>query len=107
MRAEDNFFSLGGHSLLAVQAHRDIKAALGGVALSITDIFRFPTLGALAGHLDRAKGGTRRRRPVKQPGTEARQGAEMRPALPVLSPEAADIVQKRRAMRAGRRKMDA
>ena len=107
IRAEDNFFSLGGHSLLAVQAHRDIKAALGGVALSITDIFRFPTLGALAGHLDRAKGGTRRRRPVKQPGTEARQGAEMRPTLPVLSPETADIVQKRRAMRAGRRKMDA
>ncbi len=107
IRAEDNFFSLGGHSLLAVQAHRDIRAALGGVALSITDIFRFPTLGALAGHLDRAKGGTRRRRPVKQPGTEARQGAEMRTALPVLSPETADIVQKRRAMRAGRRKMDA
>ncbi len=43
----DNFFDLGGHSLLAVQAHRDIRAALGG-GLSITDIFRFPTLGALA-----------------------------------------------------------
>jgi natural product biosynthesis luciferase-like monooxygenase protein len=48
---QDNFFALGGHSLLAVQAHRDIKADLGAKDLSITDIFRFPTLEALAKHL--------------------------------------------------------
>jgi hypothetical protein len=35
-----------------VQAHREIRAALGVTRLSITDIFRFPTLGALAAHLD-------------------------------------------------------
>ena len=52
LSAQDNFFDLGGHSLLAVQAHRDIKAALGSNDLSITDIFRFPTLGALAARLD-------------------------------------------------------
>jgi natural product biosynthesis luciferase-like monooxygenase protein len=51
VQPSDNFFALGGHSLLAVQAHREIKAALGNVALSITDIFRFPTLDALARHL--------------------------------------------------------
>ena len=50
--ARDNFFALGGHSLLAVQAHREIRAALGTTRLTITDIFRFPTLGALAAHLD-------------------------------------------------------
>ncbi|MGQ0565320.1 MAG: MupA/Atu3671 family FMN-dependent luciferase-like monooxygenase [Gemmobacter sp.] len=50
--AKDNFFALGGHSLLAVQAHREIRAALGTTHLTITDIFRFPTLGALAAHLD-------------------------------------------------------
>ena len=50
--AKDNFFALGGHSLLAVQAHREIRAALGAVKLSITDIFRFPTLQALAAHVD-------------------------------------------------------
>ena len=50
--AKDNFFALGGHSLLAVQAHREIRSALGTTRLSITDIFRFPTLGALAAHLD-------------------------------------------------------
>ncbi len=48
----DNFFALGGHSLLAVQVHREIRDALGAKKLSITDIFRFPTLGALAKHLD-------------------------------------------------------
>ena len=47
----DNFFALGGHSLLAVQAHRDLKAALKSDRLSITDIFRFPVLSALAAHL--------------------------------------------------------
>ncbi len=47
----DNFFDLGGHSLLAVQAHREIRAALGTTDLSITDIFRFPVLKMLAAHL--------------------------------------------------------
>ena len=50
--AKDNFFDLGGHSLLAVQAHRELKAAFAGATLSITDIFRFPTLGQLAAHLE-------------------------------------------------------
>lgn len=46
----DNFFNLGGHSLLAVQLHRDLKASVAP-NLTITDIFRFPTVGGLAGHL--------------------------------------------------------
>lgn len=50
--AKDNFFALGGHSLLAVQAHREIRQELNAPKLSITDIFRFPTLQALAKHLD-------------------------------------------------------
>ncbi|MBN8614724.1 MAG: LLM class flavin-dependent oxidoreductase [Deltaproteobacteria bacterium] len=53
---EDNFFELGGHSLLAVQAHREIKAATGK-PLSITDIFRFPTIAGLAGFLGGAGDG--------------------------------------------------
>lgn len=47
---QDNFFELGGHSLLAVQAHREIKIATGK-DLTITDIFRFPTIAALASYL--------------------------------------------------------
>jgi hypothetical protein len=50
--SRDNFFALGGHSLLAVQAHREIREQLNAPKLSITDIFRFPTLAALARHLD-------------------------------------------------------
>jgi natural product biosynthesis luciferase-like monooxygenase protein len=46
----DNFFDLGGHSLLAVRVH----SRLGQVfekKLSITDLFRFPTVSTLAGYL--------------------------------------------------------
>jgi natural product biosynthesis luciferase-like monooxygenase protein len=46
----DNFFDLGGHSLLAVQAHRRLKAEIAPT-LSITDIYRFPTIAGLIGHL--------------------------------------------------------
>jgi hypothetical protein len=89
IRGEDNFFGLGGHSLLAVQAHRDIKSALGSDSLSITDIFRFPTLDALAGHLDEGKG--------KAPA------ATGTPDAPVKT----ETISKRRAMRAGRSKAGA
>ncbi|PTM41487.1 MupA/Atu3671 family FMN-dependent luciferase-like monooxygenase [Bosea sp. 124] len=46
----DNFFKLGGHSLLAVQMHRHLKATLAP-SLTITDLFRFPTVAGLAEHL--------------------------------------------------------
>ena len=46
----DNFFNLGGHSLLAVRLHRDLKAELVP-NLTITDIYRFPTVAGLAEHL--------------------------------------------------------
>jgi natural product biosynthesis luciferase-like monooxygenase protein len=46
----DNFFDIGGHSLLAVQAHRRLSAVVGQ-PLSLTDIFRFPTVEALSAYL--------------------------------------------------------
>jgi acyl carrier protein len=48
--AGDNFFDLGGHSLLAVQALARLRQSLQR-ELSITDIFRFPTVRSLAQHL--------------------------------------------------------
>jgi len=45
-----NFFDLGGHSLLAVQMQRRLRAELAR-DIAITDIFRFPTIHALAAHL--------------------------------------------------------
>ncbi|WP_291982179.1 MupA/Atu3671 family FMN-dependent luciferase-like monooxygenase [Luteitalea sp.] len=47
---EDNFFDLGGHSLLAVQVHSRLRKSLER-DLSITDLFRFPTIRGLAGYL--------------------------------------------------------
>ncbi|MES2890006.1 MAG: MupA/Atu3671 family FMN-dependent luciferase-like monooxygenase [Pseudomonadota bacterium] len=46
----DNFFDLGGHSLLAVQVHRKLRDVLQR-ELSITDIFRFPTIQSLSAYL--------------------------------------------------------
>ncbi len=51
----DSFFALGGHSLLAVQAHRELKASIAP-EMAITDLFRFPTVAALAAHLSDSKG---------------------------------------------------
>jgi acyl carrier protein len=44
---DDNFFELGGHSLSAVHVHTKL-ATLTNRPLSITDLFRFPTIRALA-----------------------------------------------------------
>jgi len=81
---EDNFFGLGGHSLLAVQAHREIRSTLSRPDLSITDIFRFPTLGGLAAHL----GG----------GSPEPEGPE-----PIDETDRSETMSKRRAMRDRRR----
>ena len=70
--------------------HRDIKAALGADSLGITDIFRFPTLEGLAAHLDKRAG-----------GAVAPQPAVQEDAAPK-----AEVMSKRRAMRAGRTKAD-
>jgi hypothetical protein len=48
--ALDNFFELGGHSLLAVQVHRDLRKNVAP-QLSITDMYRFPTVAGLAAHI--------------------------------------------------------
>jgi natural product biosynthesis luciferase-like monooxygenase protein len=86
VREDDNFFALGGHSLLAVQAHREIRKTFDTDRLSITDIFRFPTLGGLAKHLDQAVSNA----PQTSDSTEVSGRA--------------DTISKRRAMRAGRRR---
>lgn len=86
----DSFFQLGGHSLLAVQAHRDIREALALPGLSITDVFRFPVLSVLAGHIDT------KLKPVtgaQQPPANAAEGA---------ASGRLEAMSRRRAMRADR-----
>jgi hypothetical protein len=46
----DNFFDLGGHSLLIVQVQRQLKQTLGR-EVAIVDMFRHPTIAALARYL--------------------------------------------------------
>ena len=54
----DNFFDLGGHSLLMVKIHGELQALLNAKEhsesnpeLNIIDLFQFPTIATLAGHL--------------------------------------------------------
>lgn len=63
----DNFFDLGGHSLLVVQVQRRLKE-LFGKEVAITDMFRFSTIQALAGHIDGEKTDTQ--------NTAAKRGAQ-------------------------------
>jgi amino acid adenylation domain-containing protein len=50
---EDNFFDLGGHSLLVVRLHARLQG-LFERELAVLDIFRYPTIAALARQLTQA-----------------------------------------------------
>ncbi|MFL5542599.1 MAG: amino acid adenylation domain-containing protein, partial [Longimicrobiaceae bacterium] len=49
---DDGFFELGGHSLLLMRLHGRLYEVLGR-EVPIVDLFRFPTVASLAGHLER------------------------------------------------------
>jgi acyl-coenzyme A synthetase/AMP-(fatty) acid ligase len=49
----DNFFDLGGHSLLLIQLHARIVSSLQ-IELTVLDLFRYPTIGAIAASLSEA-----------------------------------------------------
>ena len=51
----DNFFELGGHSLLLIQLHRRLQERYGK-QVTVMDLFRYPTVAALAAHLSRPHG---------------------------------------------------
>ena len=75
----DNFFDLGGHSLLAVQAHRQV-AALVDKPLSLTDLFRFPTIRALVDHLQ-AEGGEEKAKATEDRAAKRKAGLSRRAKL--------------------------
>jgi amino acid adenylation domain-containing protein len=51
----DNFFGLGGHSLLLVHAQSKVSDALR-VKVSMIEMFKYPTISALAAHLSEQPG---------------------------------------------------
>jgi aryl carrier-like protein len=52
---DDNIFDLGGHSLHLAQVHTRLHESL--VHLTLLDMFRYPTINALAAYLSRGDGG--------------------------------------------------
>ncbi|MEA2701258.1 MAG: hypothetical protein QOI66_5529, partial [Myxococcales bacterium] len=82
----DNFFDLGANSLLVVRASGMLGAALGR-SVSLLDLFRFPTVSALAAHLGAAS-----------PGAGPAGAAGSTPTPPPLASQAGlDRAQARRA----------
>ena len=77
---DDNFFDLGGHSLLLVRVQAGCAQSFGR-ELSIVDLFRYPTVEALAEHLAGDASATARPRRHERARSGARQRAEARPQL--------------------------
>ncbi len=55
----DSFFDLGGHSLLLVRLHDELRAAFGQ-EISILDLFKLPTVEALASRIAASRNEPRR-----------------------------------------------
>jgi non-ribosomal peptide synthetase component F len=62
---DDNFFDLGGSSLAMARVHSVLQDRLG-VELSIVDLFRYPSVRALAGFLERPAAGAADGRAVER-----------------------------------------
>ncbi|PZO74495.1 MAG: luciferase [Mesorhizobium amorphae] len=84
----DNFFALGGHSLLAVQMHRELKSGLAP-ALTITDLFRFPTVAGLAQHIAGGRDEGRQLNRVAERAAARRASLENRRAIFARTPNVA------------------
>ncbi len=70
----DNFFDLGGHSLLLAKVHAALKRDLGR-ELSLVDLFRYPTVAALAQALAAGEGGAPAAAPARAAAPRPRKDA--------------------------------
>jgi amino acid adenylation domain-containing protein len=85
--AGDNFFDLGGHSLLVIQVHSRLRETFK-TDLTVVEMFRHPTVGALAARLDRETADRpsferARDRAMKQKAAAGRQRRPPRPVGPL------------------------
>jgi aryl carrier-like protein len=76
----DNFFEVGGTSLLLVQVHSKLRAKLN-TELSVVELFRYPTIHALAQYLSR--GGQSAQPSMQHIQDRARRQMELRKAKAV------------------------
>ena len=51
---DDNFFEAGGTSLLLVKIHQRLRQVVKS-DLTMLDLFKYPTVGALAEHVERGR----------------------------------------------------
>jgi hypothetical protein len=74
----DNFFDVGGHSLLVVRMHRRLRELIAE-PVTLTDLYRFPTIGSLTDFLTRTGPSAATDDAAKSPaGDEGVQRAERR-----------------------------
>jgi natural product biosynthesis luciferase-like monooxygenase protein/amino acid adenylation domain-containing protein len=66
---QDNFFDLGGNSLLTIRVHLKLREVLQR-EVPLTDLFRFPTVRALAEHLGDGTGAAAAVAPEAESGTD-------------------------------------
>ncbi|HXB57700.1 MAG TPA: phosphopantetheine-binding protein, partial [Vicinamibacteria bacterium] len=69
----DNFFDLGGHSLLLIQVHARLRERFAGRNLGVVELFRHPTVAALAAHLAPRRGAPEARPEAAALEAQARQ----------------------------------
>jgi amino acid adenylation domain-containing protein len=72
---DDNFFEIGGHSMLVARMQERLRAELGR-EVTIVELFQFPTIAALAAHLDPARDSDAAAPPV--PAEAAERGTSRR-----------------------------
>ncbi|MFO1432623.1 MAG: amino acid adenylation domain-containing protein [Candidatus Competibacteraceae bacterium] len=77
---DDNFFELGGHSLLLIQVHWRLREMFDR-ELSIVDLFKYPTIHALAGYVSHTTGTDDAKEPLsaaiqRQDQTESRRAGQ-------------------------------
>jgi amino acid adenylation domain-containing protein/non-ribosomal peptide synthase protein (TIGR01720 family) len=84
VRPDDHFFDLGGHSLLMMRVHRRLCERLG-CDIALVDLFRFPTVAALARFLAPPSAAARAGEPAPRgapAGTAA--GGPAAPAIAII-----------------------
>ena len=74
---DDNFFEIGGHSLLVARMQEALQAAVGA-EMTVVELFLYPTVRALAEHLEASASSTAEAKPDETTEESAGRGAGRR-----------------------------